>query len=460
MKPKHLGSIAYTVLAFFVLWSIGLFVRDGVGLPGLLTPIGHLTDGLYVSDPATFAMAAKDIAEHGWLSANNEWIFHLWPPGFIFLEATVLKVFGDGVLLIPVLQIVSCAFLAVTLSFQRDFLREFVGDSLACIAPFLMFLFPVARIFLVEPFGLIFGETFSVSCYICATFLVVRSIKTENAAWACAAGICLAAAAYFRSQYESLLLASTAVAVPLVAWQIAKYVRGSKHNRYTSKLTIKSVVVCLVMAHVLMLPWRLHNWRVSGSFGWVETMNLVIRNSLSSEKTLHAAGGDFVIRGGGDLACRLEPSYCDKTDRSLFWKAFFRHMPEWYRIKASLLPDYWGASVKDASKPDHKPDSMDHFLNVLLLACIVSIAPLLIGARKHPYLPVILWSNVSTAAGLFIIYSLVQFEIRYFYLLKVYGVVMLLTLGAMAWRARPRSKLDEAMPSPGILANVGKNAEQ
>ena len=44
--------------------------------------------------PTYFATAAIDIAENGWISSYNDWIFNLWPPGFVLLEASIIKVAG------------------------------------------------------------------------------------------------------------------------------------------------------------------------------------------------------------------------------------------------------------------------------------------------------------------------------------------------------------------------------
>ena len=148
MKPLiTLRPVWYFCVSLIVLMGIGLFVRDGLGLPGLFTPVDHLTDGLRVTDPATFAMAAKDVAAHGWLSPSNAWIFHLWPPGFVLLEAAVIKSFGAGILLILALQVASCALWAATLTLQRSFLRPLVGGVTASVAPLAIFAVPVARIF-------------------------------------------------------------------------------------------------------------------------------------------------------------------------------------------------------------------------------------------------------------------------------------------------------------------------
>jgi hypothetical protein len=49
-----------------------------------------------------------------------------------------------------------------------------------------------------------------------------------------------------------------------------------------------------------------------------------------------------------------------------------------------------------------------------------------------------LWANVSFFGGFFVIFSLVQFEARYFYLVKLYGFIMFLMLAAIAWHQQTR----------------------
>ncbi|RKP50864.1 hypothetical protein D7S89_07270 [Trinickia fusca] len=431
---KKTPSWLYFAFSFLVLLIIGLFMRDGWPLPRLMASVDHLVDGLVGwNDPRSFGTAAKDIAAHGQLSGDNAWIFHLWPPGFIFLEAGILKVFGADVPIIFVLEFFCCAFLGVMLLLQRDFLRPLIGRVASEVAPFILFLFPVARIFLVEPAGVILGEAFSVASFLSGVLLVLRAIQAERLAWAVLAGLFLAVAAYFRSQYESLMLAATAVAVPLVLWQAVKIVRGAAQTKHQATVIVRSLLVALMVAHVLMLPWRIRNYHDRGGMGWVQTMDIVIQNALSSNEILLAGDGEFVIAGGGNLACRLEPGYCGKTEKSLFFKAFLHHMPEWYGIKLSLVPDYWMASPRNMSLIRYPASLVERIVNLVLMACVVMIVPLLGATRKHPVWPILLWANLSFFGGFFVIFSLVQFEVRYFYLIKIYGLVMCIMLASIAW---------------------------
>jgi hypothetical protein len=443
VRLGKLSATQYFAVCFFALLAIGVFLREGIPLPHLFSTIDHILDGLVaINDPGSFAQGASDVAKYGWLTPADEWILHLWPPGFVFLEAALLRVFGFNVPIIFALLIISCAFLAGMLLLQRDFLRPFVGGIAAAILPFTVFLFPVARIFLIEPFGIMFGETFSVACFISGVLFVLRAIERKRLGYALLAGISFALAAYFRSQYESLLLALTASTLPLIGWQIFRARRsGSSEDRESRLLIVKSLIVSMLAAHFLMMPWRVHNFRDHGSFTWVQTMELVIRNSLTSDKALLAQQGDFVIKGGGNLSCVVEPSYCDRFDKALFFKAFFNHMGEWYRIKISLLETYWFTAPENVSIVRYGASFAQQVGNAILLICIIGIAPLMVVTRKYAGSAILLWANVSFFGGFFVIFSLVQFETRYFYVVKLYGFTIFLMLAAIAWHQRARGRI-------------------
>lgn len=68
----------------------------------------------------------------------------------------------------------------------------------------------------------------------------------------------------------------------------------------------------IVVANAVMLPWRLHNHGVHNNYMWVQTSSLTVEVGLSKTEDLLAKNGSFVVNGGGNLACRLEPDYCGK----------------------------------------------------------------------------------------------------------------------------------------------------
>lgn len=436
------GAAGYLVACFAILVMIAFFARDGAVQVDPWSPIDQVFAGLSLdaTDPVTFTQAATDIYRHGRLTAGNQWIFHLWPPGFISLEVAVLKLVGLRGPLIAVLQILACALLACMLSLQRIVLRPLVGRVAGGLLPLLITAFPIARIFLLSPFGVAFGETFSVTTFISACLLVYAAVDTRRLTLAVASGVGFALSAYFRSQYESVLVAATVAAMPLVGWfaVVALSVRTGQMKRAQANTIVRSVMVSLIIAHLLMVPWRLHNLSANGSVRWVQTLDIIMNNSLTPDRALIAKGGQFVIEGGGNLACRLEPTYCGESDNSLFFKAFVRHPVEWIEIKAALIKPYWFASSKDITIVRSDPSDFDNLCNLIFLCCAASVPVLLVFLRSERTWPVLVWINVAFYGAFFLILVLVQYEIRYFYLLKLYSLSMSTLLMSMAWRRASR----------------------
>jgi uncharacterized protein (DUF2062 family) len=428
-------AAGYFFAYFVILLLIAFFARDEFINLDSWIPANKIASILapVVSDPVTFLKAATDIYQHGTLLPENSWILHLWPPGFIFLEASLLKLVGPGGPLVALLQISICALFAAVFVLQRTVLRPLVGAYISSVSPLLILLFPVARIFLLSPAGVTFGEGFSVASFIASGLLIFYAVRTERIGFAVASGVSAAIAAYFRSQYESILIVETVFAVPVIVWFHCT-ARSEQVGRPTPRqatVIVRSLALSLLAAHLLMLPWRLHNMVENGSLGWVQTLDIVIENSLALEKPLLAKGGRFVIEGGGNLGCRLEPSYCGRDDKKLFWLAFVRNPVAWIEIKSALIGRYWFSSSKNITVVWQSATKVDDFCNIVFLLCMFGIPVLLVLLRADDAWPIILWLNASFCGAFLAIFVLVQLEVRYFYLVKIYSFSMCTLLLAL-----------------------------
>lgn len=421
---------------FACLLLIGVFVRDTASQPGLFSTIhGFLSTPQDMGDPVSFATGALDIYRFNWPSPGNYWLIHLWPPGFMLLEGGILKLFGEEAPFIAILMVLSSLSSAMMLSVLRRALIGFVPAAVATLLPLLPFCFPVTRQFLLQPTGLVLGEAFSVAFFITSVLLVWLAAKERNLTRAVVAGLLLALSAYFRSQYELIVVLMTACALPLALWAfIAMRRKGGEAEARTQILySLKAVAVLLVTAHVLMAPWRIHNKVEADSLAWVQTQDLTYQYLLSTDAALLAGNGAFVIRGGGNVACALDPSVCGKSDRALILGVFVAHMREWLQIKASLLPEYWFASINDWGVPVTAAGRGDNLANGLALLCVLAIAPLLHLGRRALASDVLIWLFSSFFIFFFLVFVLIHYEVRYFYLFKIFAIVSSVLLACRAW---------------------------
>ena len=441
MTRLSLGRFLPWPLYFLALLVGALSIRDIPSDPSLFTTIGNLAHVTNLSDPKTYAVAALDVHRFGWVSEVNAWILSLWPPGLILLEAGIVGLFGIDAPLVLVLQVLACACLAWMLALQRAVLVPFVGNVVASALPLLLFLFPMPRIFLLHPYGVVLGEAFSVAFFLSAGLLLILGAQSRRLSTAMLAGLCFALAAYFRSQYESILMATTGLAVPVLAWCLWRRARqNGLAERASYATTAKVIVVSLLVAHAVMLPWRVHNYAVARNFAWVQTGNVIFLNGLSSDEALIKRGGGFVVEGAGNLACKVEPKYCDRTEKELFLKAFLSHPFAWYRAKFAAAGEYWNTFSFSRHRFTTWFHVQDDLGSLVYFICLIAVPLLLVLTRRYQWWDLMAWSVASLYAASFVIFTLAHFESRYFYLLKIFAFVWSANMSAMVWGMRKKGK--------------------
>lgn len=171
MKPIKHESLWVGIIYFLILLGIALWVRDITNQLDTFNTIQQLIKTSQLGDPIYSATAAMDIAEKGWISTANEWIINLWPPGFILLEALIIKLLGADAPVILVLQVFAAVLFSIVLVLLFNLLREYAIKQVAFILPLLIFAFPVSRVFLLEPTGISLGESFAIGFFLGLFFL-------------------------------------------------------------------------------------------------------------------------------------------------------------------------------------------------------------------------------------------------------------------------------------------------
>lgn len=445
MKKITKKRIGVAIFYALVLFAIS-FVRDRGVQPDLWVNVSDFLKFSIINDPKTFAGAGLEVAGQGWLAQPSAWIFNLWPPGFVLLLAGIFKLFGTEVPFLALLlglSIIAGVFMLMTI---RRYLSFYVSPPVALWLPLVPFLFPVTRFFLLQPVGLSFGEGFSVLFFITFTFLLLIAIKNSSATQAVMGGGFLALAAYFRSQYELIALALCVgffgLLMLVVVSDIFKKNKPIGGGKYQA---LKMMALAVLAAQLLMLPWRIYHHVDSGRWGWVQTQDIVIRNALLPEEKLVEMGGDFVVMGGGHLACKFEPSYCGKTEPLFFYTALFNNFGAWIEYKALLAKIYWFPSIKYFPKALAEDVPGDYLGNsVVLILFLASLLFLYISRKSSDFL-VYLWVLSSFYACFFVIFVLVQFEVRYFFLPKIFSIFIALALASVAWSARAKRGAADAV---------------
>ncbi len=417
---------------FVVIMCLSVFVRDISGQYNVFTTtVMDIIIESQMGDPKYFATAALDISKNGWISNPNTWIFNLWPPGFILLEALIIKIFGVTVPILLVLQfILSILYAILFLIFYNDF-KISRYKIVSFLFPLILFLFPFSRVFLLQPVGITLGESFSIAFFLIAILLAIKSIKSEKILYAIYSGIFIGVSTYFRSQFEILLLGMSAglvILIILIQFKIFKNIFDDK----IIKKSLKSIIVILIVAHALMIPWRFYHYYNHGSPSWVYTSSNTYANAVKTSEELRKLGGGFVVDGGGNLVCRINPITCgDMTNaKEHFFRTLFNNPIEWYSIKLDILGKYWFSSEENWVSVYYEAGTLDYISNSFILTMLISIFYLMLKKNilKDKYWIMIGWLIGSLFFSYLIIFTVQQFEVRYFYFPKIIILIFFLIL--------------------------------
>lgn len=435
MRSLKQGSLWVGGVYFLILLGIAFWIRDIPNQPDAFSiTLQQLIKTSWWSDPVYAATAAIDIAENGWISSANDWIFNLWPPGFVLLEALIIKVLGADAPMLLVLQILAAVLFSVVLVLLYELLKAHVKGEVAIMLPLLIFAFPVSRVFLLEPTGISLGESFAIGFFLLGVLLALRSVGKNQVRYALYAGLSLALSAYFRSQFELILLALTGWGILLVIALRFTRLRESIEPTLLRSI-VMTIAVVLLVAHVATAPWRAYHWIYRGSPSWVETSNLVFENAVKTSERLKQDSGGFVLEGGGNLVCRIDPATCGDTAnaRRLFIKTFIEHPIEWFLLKFKVIGKYWYSSVINWASVRTESSALDFVTNGLNLVVLIALFVLLLTrkVRSHRLYVLLVWFVASIFSAYALIFTLVHFEVRYFYFPKIAAIFLVLVVASL-----------------------------
>lgn len=423
------------IFYFAVLLGIALWVRDIPNQPdNFLSPQEFVALTGVLNDPIYSMTAAIDIASNGWISSANAWILNLWPPGFILLEALIIKLLGVTAPVIFVLQVLAAMLFSLVLLLIFAHLKTCASAPVAFILPLSVFLFPVSRLTLLEPAGVSLGETFAIGFFLLGVLFIARAFQFSRLRFAVYGGLCLALAAYFRSQFELILLALTGLGVVLA---VAILIVRSRNTIYPHADLLLSGIIALVLltANAATIPWRAYHWVNHGTSAWVMTANLVFENSVKTYEVLAKDGGTFVYRGGGNLVCRIDVNSCGDVANAkrLFIKTFVNSPVQWVELKLRLIGKYWFSSSLDWGAPIVEPTIAELVTNAFIFIALLLNFALLITKKlmRHRLWTLLVWFDASMLSAYLVIFTFVHFEARYFYFPKIYLVTMLLVVSSI-----------------------------
>lgn len=415
-------------------------------------------------DAGLYAGAAEHIAhspDH-WFPKQDERLMKQHSPGFIFLQAALLLLFGFKTPIILDLMLVTvfcwaCAFFQLHLLLKNELLKKNLNTRWTWIIPFGLCLSLLFRTFMLRN-GVILTETLSTALWINSVLLSLLAAQEKKFLPAALAGITLALAAYIRAQVEIVILILTVYTAILFILCLAfcspyrQTLLSFLKNPWNKTMfkqwagfqlrcgPIHLLILTLLIAHALMLPYRLHNYHQKRTFQWIN-QNYQWSLNWEYDATLLRKGYGYYITGGKTIACHIAPEQCRQIHKTLQQKgdafyspkyyerqtflAFLKHPLAWLRLKTAYLHDYWFDMAYLNPAPRKTVMLLYGFENLLTIFMLLMIALAMMGMLIKLIvqgLPVDLTAFMYLMA-LFttqaVMYLFVHFEARYFYQLKM-----------------------------------------
>lgn len=419
---------------FIILLIISLFFSNSPGEYGsMFVGIESILNNKYFGDPKYLLTAALDISKNGWIGTDNDWVFNLWPPGFVIIEAALIRLFGENLPLLFLLQLIISSLFGIVCLMFFNFLKESINIYIAFLIPILIFLLPVPRFFLLGQFGISFGEPFSIAFFLLFILFAIKSLnENDTMLYSMLSGISLGLSSYFRSYFETIqLFLSISGFVLIFGIFIIILVKKIKTEKYSNFLKNLFIIICV--SNLLMLPWRLYHLKYQNSMKWVFTADLMFQNQLRSSN-LFLPEGEWLLLGGANTGCRVNPSICDKTDvevKKLVVSTWINNPIKWYEIKFEIIDKYWYSEVKNWTNPSNIEDAyLYKVINTfIILLIIISIIYLIFNKyRLSINNLLLLWIYCSLILSYGVIYTFAHFEVRYFYFPKILAIYMFIIL--------------------------------
>lgn len=421
---------------------------------GLSTPFSSHSTILQIhnywgsSDVGLYALGGWIIFSKGWFDANTIGLISFWPPGFMVLQAIILKIFGPAAPVVITIQVLAALFLALTCNFFRLCIKLFLRKEYAFFLPLILLFFPQFRMFMLDRSAVLFGETFAISLTLTGFFCLILACAKNNKILALIAGGAFALSAYFRPTFETFLtIASLNFLLIFFLLHAYKKIKldfafqdGISNNSALIKLNpLIAIFLAIITFHVLTMPYRIYTYMRTGSPSWVQDGPTMWQQNFTSTETLTKEGGGFEAMGMGNTACRVDPTLCTQLSKQInhgtispnelrkyVFQTLYKHPLRWIYIKYNVLPKYWFATVNnfwDMVAYSKISTLSAYFENLIFFGCFVFSIAWVFCTLRNPYSFITYWLSSSIFIAYAIIFLFAHYEVRYFFFFKFYFLV-------------------------------------
>lgn len=402
-----------------------------------------------MSDAGSFARGGERLLETG--SELGPGSAPVWSPGMFWIHAAILGLVGKQGPAVLAMVAVSAVAWASFLTLFSALLMRWTRSRLLAFFPLLLFAIPSVWRYIFQ-MGVFFSETIAIPVFGIGLLLLAEASRQGRTALAIGAGFMLTTAAYLRSTFELLMQPILVLLLLAVAIEVARTFWGSRKAGIGTEMVegqsavrdiLYSVVVrarlgmtaiALLVYYALTIPYRLFNYMRFGQFRWGFTDYYFIYPWMPDEE--YSDGQQFVLRGGGNIACKVEETLCQRfaENRRLygehfhssdvykdeFFKAFLNNPIEWITLKAPIVGRHW------MSEPTMGEPIVTNPVPGLMLAAMVTAATILAIylVWRRVYFPVIIIGGVL--GGSVVIWLLLHMEVRYTYPIQILAPLLLI----------------------------------
>lgn len=377
-------------------------------------------------DPASYASGGLALAGKEWGSAYhtaelplfarlklmNLIGYGMWPPGMYFLNALPLMINTDVPL--GLYQVVAASTLwAIAFALIASLLILRTRLWFAVLVPIFLMSFPLFHDYLMR-YGAMYSETYGAAFMaIGFSFLAFFYYRKPSSSLMVIAGLCFAAASFFRSQMFPVSVGVSAILAALCFM----HMRSENTDKSVLDHGLKSTVIFLLAFYLPIGSYMAFNK------GKLFDVPSVWTAPFSVPAFPDAGVANFLALGGMRAACVVDMKKCEHLKKQIksgivipharteVLKSFMFHPIDFSLYKLPIAWRFWMEnSGPSESVIIYRYDSI--LMLAILFVCLVYML-----IRK---LWLFFWCTFASVGLVFGPPFLLHFEVRYFYLTKVF----------------------------------------
>lgn len=308
-KPHFVMVLAWLLQLVLVSWILffgGLNTEHGL-ITLQLSP-DRMVEIYGFADAGSYLQAALNLIATGTSTPEWAWVLNLWPPGMVWLDATIIKIspWDFGVTFALITAFAWSLALAIL---AWPFIRTLKSAAIVVVvelailgtSPFQSWMFDE---------GLFYADSLAVAMFLLGLALVVNRIRSAGPmiSWirdGILAGIAFASAIYLRASYNLVPWALGAVALLTLILLVVQ--RRRRDVTYLWRQAVLTGVAGLSVLF-LALPYTVFLLQERDRAQFVRTEELVYEHAWEDPdvKTIP----QWMLDGGSTVGCDIDPEQC------------------------------------------------------------------------------------------------------------------------------------------------------